>query len=152
MNENGMTDHQTSSISGLWEVNHQQDVVDVDAAAQNPSSPKFQLRLLVKITTVFNDNSNLLLKIVCSNTHIYIKTQCLQTKWIKALLGVGKERIILLQKITKPNRVTREKLLSISSTLNGRIFRTNFLTKQNVTRETTFVRKIRTFNVDEIDT
>jgi len=34
-----------------------------------------------------------LLKIECSETHIYIKTKCLPSEWIKASFGVRKERI-----------------------------------------------------------
>ncbi len=43
-------------------------------------------------------------------------------------------------------------LPSISSTLNARIFVRKFVQSQNVTRKKTFVRKMRTFNVNEIDT
>jgi len=50
-------------------------------------SPTFQCSLFLRITTLFSWlKSTLLLKNKCFDTHIYMKTQCLQTKWDAALL------------------------------------------------------------------
>ncbi len=53
----------------------------------------FQLRLLVQKTTQYNE-SNLVDKMKCSETHIHMKTRYLQTKLLKASLGAGKESLI----------------------------------------------------------
>jgi len=51
-----------------------------------------EIRVLVLIAW---PKSTLLLKIECQDTQIYVKTECLQTKWDAALFGVRKERIDL---------------------------------------------------------
>ncbi len=43
--------------------------------------------------------SILLLKIECHNTHIYMKTECLQTKWEAVLFGKEKDRIALIESL-----------------------------------------------------
>jgi len=55
----------------------------------------FELLLLVWITRSEWLKSTLILKILNtgSETHIYVKTECLLAKWIKASFGVWKERI-----------------------------------------------------------
>ncbi len=44
--------------------------------------------------------STLLLKIGCQDTHIYMKTECLQTKWDTAFLGgKGKDKVALIKSL-----------------------------------------------------
>ncbi len=62
----------------------------------------FQRTLIVEIRTLVAWlKSSLLLKIECQETHIYMKTECLQTKWNAASfwverkkpLGLGEKRV-----------------------------------------------------------
>ncbi len=56
----------------------------------------FQQQLLAGTTTLVEWlKSTLLRKKECLAAHIFMKTECLQTKWIKTPFGVGKERIVL---------------------------------------------------------
>jgi len=56
----------------------------------------FQNTLIVEIRPLVTWlKSTLLLKIECRDTHIYMKTECLQTKWDAAFLG-GKKGTELL--------------------------------------------------------
>jgi len=51
----------------------------------------FSLKTFFQITTKIHQlKSNLLLKIECGETHIYMKTDCLQTKCMHHHLGGGK--------------------------------------------------------------
>jgi len=44
--------------------------------------------------------STLFLKIGCLDTHIYMKTECIQTKWDAAFLGgKGKDRVALIENL-----------------------------------------------------
>jgi len=57
------------------------------------SSTAFQCTLLVEIRKLVAWlMSNLLLKIECQETHIYMKTECLQTKWDTVLLKKERKR------------------------------------------------------------
>ncbi len=50
--------------------------------------PFFQCSLFLRITTILSWlKSTILLKNKCFLTTIYMKTQCLQKKWVAALLG-----------------------------------------------------------------
>jgi len=54
--------------------------------------------------TCYLTKSTLLLKIECRDTHIYMKTECLQTKWNAALFGggKGKDRFALIKSFIYP--------------------------------------------------
>jgi len=58
----------------------------------------FQCSLIVEIRTLDAWlKSTLLLKIECWDTHIYMKTECLPTKWDTALFVKGKDRVELIK-------------------------------------------------------
>jgi hypothetical protein len=60
-------------------------------------SKDFQLSLIVQITTLLNDIS----QIYCwkIETHIYMKTECLQTKWIQHHLGWKRKKVVLIKRV-----------------------------------------------------
>ncbi len=71
----------------LWKVYYSQKSIQII----------FQNTLIVEIGTLAARlKSTLWLKIGCQNTQIYMKTECLQTKWDAVFLGgKGKDRVAL---------------------------------------------------------
>ncbi len=60
----------------------------------------FQYKLFEEIRTLVAWlKSTFLLKIKCRDTHIYIKAECLQTKWDAALFCKGKDRVVLIKSL-----------------------------------------------------
>jgi hypothetical protein len=58
-----------------------------DLFSRKDSLEQFQCTLLVEIRTLVTWlKSILLLKIECHETHTYMKTECLQTKWDAAFI------------------------------------------------------------------